>query len=190
MGVLVRFDSDGAWQDTWVCDALITKTLAREGVAWGRWPLRALPERGVVGVLEAYADELAALKSKFQAHAVDRLRLDSADAHWPGLRQQLLVEETHPSAEVRIFLAGAGLTYLRIEGGYLALLCEAEEWVLLPAGKRHWFDAGDAPNLDMLRLFDGPASGIDRSTDARPLSLPLFDEFVETMLELTGHEAD
>jgi len=190
MGVLVRFDSDGTWQDTWVCDALITKTLAREGVAWGRWPLRVLAERGVVGVLDAYADELGALKSRFQAHTVDRLRLDSSDARWPQVRQQVLVEETHAKAEVRIFLDGAGLTYIRIDGGFLALLCEAEEWVLLSAGKRHWFDAGDAPNLDMLRLFDGPASGVDLSTEARPLSLPLFDEFVETMLELTGHEAD
>jgi 1,2-dihydroxy-3-keto-5-methylthiopentene dioxygenase len=106
------------------------------------------------------------------------------------LRAQLLVEERHASGEVRFFLDGAGLTYLRIDGGFLALLCEAEEWVLLPAGTRHWFDAGDAPQLDLLRLFSRPVDGVQPLRNERPQALPLFDEFVGTMLELTGHEAD
>lgn len=190
MGVLVEFDSGGAWQDTWVCDALITKTLARAGVAWGRWPLRALPGQGVIGVLEAYADELATLKSTFRAQAVDRLQPDPSDGHWPALRQQLRVEERHARAEVRIFLDGAGLTYLRSDNGFLALLCEAEEWVLLPAGTRHWFDAGDTPQLDLLRLFSRPVAGVQPLGNERPQALPSFDAFVGTMLELTGHEAE
>ena len=190
MGALVRLDGDGQWQDTWVCDALIKKTLAREGVAWGRWPLRTLSDQGVAGVLEAYADELGALKRRFQARAVDRLQVDSSAAQWPDLRRQLLVEEKHAESEVRIFLDGAGLTTIRTDGGFLALLCEAEEWVLLPAGSRHWFDAGDAPQLDLLRLFSRPVDGVQPSSNERPQALPLFDEFVGTMLELTGHEAD
>ena len=66
-----------------------------------------------------------------------------------------------------------GLFYLPTQDGYLGLLFEAGEWVALPAGKPHVFDAGEAHSFDGL-----------------PPALPLFEAFVEQVLSLTGNDAD
>ena len=70
-------------------------------------------------------------------------------------------------------LERASLFYVRTEDGYLGLLFEAGEWVAMPAGKPHFFDAGEAGSLDGL-----------------PAALPLFEAFVEEVLALTGNDAD
>lgn len=67
----------------------------------------------------------------------------------------------------------AGLFYLPTQDGYLGLLFEAGEWVVMPAGKAHFFDAGEAESLDGL-----------------PAALPLFEAFVGQVLSLTGNDAD
>jgi 1,2-dihydroxy-3-keto-5-methylthiopentene dioxygenase len=191
MGALVRFDADGHWLDTWVCDGLIGDELARAGLAWGRWPVRHFEGSDAEAVRTAYGEEIAALRERFEVRSADRVRLAPGHAGWPALRAQFLAEHTHSDAEIRFFLEGAGLFYLRSGEGYLGLLCEAGEWVALPAGTRHFFDAGAEPDFDALRLFADPQGWIAQPADDSSLpALPLFDDFVEHLLALTGHEAD
>jgi 1,2-dihydroxy-3-keto-5-methylthiopentene dioxygenase len=73
----------------------------------------------------------------------------------------------------RQVLDSAGLFYLPVSDGYLGLLVEAGEWVSVPVGTPHFFDAGEAESFDAL-----------------PASLPLFEAFVEEVLSLTGNDAD
>ncbi|KQW56462.1 hypothetical protein [Variovorax sp. Root411] len=70
-------------------------------------------------------------------------------------------------------LESAGLFYVPTADGYLGLLVEAGEWVSVPDGKPHFFDAGEVESFDAL-----------------PASLPLFEAFVEEVLSLTGNDAD
>jgi hypothetical protein len=70
-------------------------------------------------------------------------------------------------------LSSAGLFYLPVADGYLGLLVEAGEWVSVPAGLPHHFDAGEAESLEGL-----------------PAALPLFEAFVEEVLSMTGNDAD
>lgn len=188
MVALARFDTQGEWADTWVCDGLVGQHLAEAGVRWGRWPLRAVPGDGLDAVRAAYGDELAALGQQFTLQSADRVRLAPGDARWPALRQQFLQEHRHADAEIRFFLAGAGLFYLRSGDGFLGLLCEAGEWVALPAGASHCFDAGEAPAFEALRLYGAPDGRVAEPTGAVLPALPLFDDYVAQLLEQVGEE--
>ncbi|RCW71409.1 hypothetical protein [Pseudorhodoferax soli] len=193
MVALARFDTQGQWEETWVCDGLVRQHLAPTGVQFGRWPLRPLQLQagdGLAAVQAAYGEELAALGSHFPLHGADRLALAPGDAHWPALRRQFLAEHRQGGAEVRFFLSGTGLFYLRSADGFLGLLCEAGEWVALPEGLAHAFDAGDAPHVEALRLFVQPQGWVAEPTGAVLPALPLYDDFVAQLLEQVGEELE
>lgn len=192
MAALARFDAQGQWEETWVCEGLVRENLAPAGVQLGRWPVRplALPAgNGLAAVQAAYRAELAALPRSFAVHSAGRVVLAPGDARWPALRQQFLAEHRHGDAEIRFFLSGTGLFYLRCGDGFLGLLCEAGEWVALPAGLAHRFDAGEAPACEVLRLFGQPQGWVAEPTGAVLPALPLYDDFVAQLLEQVGEEA-
>lgn len=191
MVALARFDNEGQWEETWVCDGLVRQNLAPTGAQFGRWPLRPLPTAGVLDAVQAaYAQELADLGPGVQLHSADRVALAPGDARWPALRQQFLAEHRHGDAEIRFFLSGTGLFYLRSGEGFLGLLCEAGEWVALPAGLAHCFDAGEAPAFEALRLFGQPQGWVAQPTGAALPALPLYDDFVAQLLEQVGEELE
>ena len=191
MVALARFDNEGRWEETWVCDGLARQNLAPTGVQFGRWPLRPLPAAGGLDAVQAaYAEELADLGPGFQLHSADRVALAPGDARWPALRQQFLAEHRHGDAEIRFFLSGTGLFYLRSGGGFLGLLCEAGEWVALPAGLAHAFDAGETPAFEALRLFGQPQGWVAEPAGAALPALPLYDDFVAQLLEQVGEELE
>lgn len=70
-------------------------------------------------------------------------------------------------------LRAPGLFYFSTTDGVLGLLVEAGDWVSVPEGAAHFFDAGKAQRLD----------------PQLPAALPLFDAFVEEVLALTGNDA-
>lgn len=76
-----------------------------------------------------------------------------------------------PDGTVRRVRKGATLFYFPVDEGWLGLLCEAGEWVAVPAAQRHWFTEG------------GGASVL-------PGALPAYDDFIERLLELTGNVVD
>ncbi|KQP49840.1 hypothetical protein [Pseudorhodoferax sp. Leaf274] len=197
MVALARFDAEGQWDATWVCDGLVRQNLASIGVRFGRWPLRPLDlraghGRAVVQAVQAvYGEELKALGPDLfplDHPAVERLAFEPGDVRWPARRAQLLREHRQRSAEVCFVLSGNGLFYLRSGTGFLALLCEAGEWVALPAGLARRFDAGDVAQFEALRLFGQPQGDVAEPTDAILPALPLYDEFVARLLEQVGEE--
>jgi 1,2-dihydroxy-3-keto-5-methylthiopentene dioxygenase len=192
MVALARFDAAGQWEETWVCDGLVRQNLAPTGVQFGRWPLRPLQlpaGDGLAAVRAVYGEELTALGPQFTLRSADRVALAPGDARWPALREGFLAEHRHADAEIRFFLAGTGLFHLRSGEGFLGLLCEAGEWVALPAGIAHRFDAGEAPAFEVLRLFGQPDGWAAQPTGAALPALPLHDAFVEQLLELMGEAA-
>lgn len=186
MAVLVHFDAEGQWGETLVCEPAVREALQCHGIGHGRWPLRDLGDGSLDAVLAAYGDELGALRGRLHIQSIDRVQLQPDQAGWPQLRQKFIAEHTHADAEIRYFLAGVGIFYIRVADGFLALLCEAEDWVALPSGTRHFFDAGAEPHLDALRLFTTPDGWVAQPTGADTPVLPLFDDFVSQLLERMG----
>lgn len=146
MAALVHFDAQGQWGETLICEQRVGETLRRHGLDYGHWPLHELGDASLDAVLAAYAQELAGLRGRLQIRSLDRVQLEPEHAGWPALRETFVAEHTHADAEVRCFLGGTGLIYIRVADGHLALLCEAGDWVAQPTG------AG-APALPRLDAF-------------------------------------
>lgn len=163
----------------------IGTVLAGLGVRYEQWPLRpevpadAAPE----AVSAAYRAEIDKLTGEEGFVTVDVVGLrPSDDPGWPATaraaREKFLSEHTHDDDdEVRFFVAGAGVFYLRVAGEVHAVLCEAGDLLGVPRGTRHWFDMGTSPSFTAIRFFheeDGWVGNFTGSDIA--LRFPGFDE--------------
>jgi 1,2-dihydroxy-3-keto-5-methylthiopentene dioxygenase len=158
--------------------AIITAELATRGIGFQRWPARvalgetAEPEE----ILAAYAAEIATVQASGPYPTVDAIRLTPDHPDRETLRQKFLAEHTHSEDEVRFFVEGQGLFCLHIGQEVLQVLCQAEDWIRVPAGTRHWFDMGAAPRCAAIRFFDNPQGWVAQFTgDPIAERYPLLD---------------
>ncbi len=189
MTALVHFDAQAHWGKTLTGPATVGEALRGLGLSYGRWPQRELGDGSLDAVLAADGPELDALKAQLSIRSVDRVSVKSGNPDWPALRQCFLGEHTHADAEIRYFLAGSGLFYIRVDDGHFALFCEADDWIVVPAGTRHFFDAGEQPDFDALGLFSIPQGWEAEFTGAEPSGLPLFDDFRARLEAVRGASA-
>ena len=147
----------------------IAAALAPIRVRFERWSAsRELP-RDVddSGVLEAYRGDIERLKDECGYQSVDVLRCLPDNPKRDELRLKFLDEHTHDEDEVRFFVEGAGVFYLRAAGKVHMILCERGDLLSVPAGTRHWFDMGPAPHFTAIRLFTTPAGWVAKFTGER-----------------------
>jgi 1,2-dihydroxy-3-keto-5-methylthiopentene dioxygenase len=125
------------------------------GVRFERWKTQApLPEgANDDDVMAAYARDINRLKAENGYQSVDVIRLDSSHPQKSELRQKFLSEHTHSEDEVRFFVEGAGIFYLRVDGKVYMALCERGDLISVPEGTKHWFDMSENPKLTCIRLF-------------------------------------
>lgn len=190
MAALVHFDRRGRWGETLVCENRIAEALAGLGLRGGRVPVHEDAGEGLEAACAAYAAELDALRRVLDVRSMDRVALRPGHPDWSRLRRSFLAEHTHAEPEIRLFLSGTGLFHLRHAHGFVGLLCEAGDWVSVPAGMPHSFDGGEQPDFDALRLFGGSEGWVAQPTGARRPRLPLLDEFAEQLLSLSGQALD
>lgn len=145
---------------------LIQEELAHRGLGFQRWPARASLAAGAdqATILAAYAGEVAAVQRSGGYQTVDAIRLQPDHPDRDSLRQRFLAEHTHDEDEVRFFVEGRGLFCLHLGGEVLQLVCEADDWIAVPAGTRHWFDMGPEPCFCALRFFNNPEGWVARFT--------------------------
>ena len=158
--------------------ALIAAELARRGIGFERWPARAaLPSAATADqILAAYAGEIAQVQQRGPYPTVDAIRLTPEHPERESLRRKFLAEHTHSEDEVRFFVEGRGLFCLHIGDEVLQVLCEAEDWISVPAGTRHWFDMGARPHFCAIRFFDNPEGWVAQFTgDPIGERYPLLD---------------
>ena len=138
--------------------AVIAAELAERGIGFERWPARAeLPAgAGPDAVLAAYAQEIQAVQARGSYPTVDAIRMTPDHPDREALRQKFLSEHTHAEDEVRFFVEGRGLFCLHLGEEVLQVLCEADDWISVPAGTKHWFDMGAEPSFCAIRFFDNP----------------------------------
>jgi 1,2-dihydroxy-3-keto-5-methylthiopentene dioxygenase len=135
-------------------------------VRFERWSAsRELPaEVDDAAVMEAYQNDIERLKAECGYQSVDVLRCLPDNPNRATLRRKFLDEHTHDDDEVRFFVEGAGMFYLRAAGKVHMTLCERGDLISVPAGTRHWFDMGPAPRFTAIRLFTTPAGWVANFT--------------------------
>jgi 1,2-dihydroxy-3-keto-5-methylthiopentene dioxygenase len=159
--------------------AMIAAALAERGIGFERWPAQVdlAPAAEPAQILAAYAAQIARVQAGGRYPTVDAIRMTPQHPDRAALRQKFLAEHTHSEDEVRFFVEGRGLFCLHIGEEVLQLLCEAGDWISVPAGTRHWFDMGPEPNFCAIRFFNNPEGWVAQFTgDPIASSYPLLDQ--------------
>lgn len=155
----------------------ITARLAEAGVGFERWPVRSrvdVPDDEAI--LAAHSADIDALKARGDYRSGDVVRLTPDNPQREAMRAKFLAEHVHDDDEVRFFVEGSGMFYIRAGGQVLALECTAGDLIVLPAGLRHWFDTGAEPRFTAIRLFTTPEGWVARFTgDTIAAAIPLYE---------------
>lgn len=147
----------------------IREQLAGIGVQFERWTA-AQPlddEASQDEVIEAYRCEIDRLMKQLGLHSVDVVSMYPAHPQVDAMRTKFLAEHRHDDFEVRFFVDGRGLFYIRSNGKVFAVLCERDDLISVPAGMAHWFDMGPRPRFKAIRLFTTPAGWLATFTGDR-----------------------
>jgi 1,2-dihydroxy-3-keto-5-methylthiopentene dioxygenase len=145
----------------------IAEALRRIGVRFERWhATRPLPkDANDHDVLAVYAPDIERLKRENSYQSVDVASCRPDNPQKAQMRAKFQNEHTHDDDEVRLFVEGAAMFYLRVDGKVYMTQCERDDLIGVPAGIRHWFDMGPAPNFTAIRMFTTPGGWVARFTD-------------------------
>lgn len=124
-------------------------------VGFERWdsPVAFDPNASADSLLEAYRPYLDALMGATGAGSADVVKLTPDHPKAAELREKFLSEHTHSEPEIRFFVTGSGHFVLHENGHVYDTLCEQGDLIHVPAGIKHWFDAGVRPDFTALRVF-------------------------------------
>lgn len=125
------------------------------GIEFERWetsqPLS--PSAAQEEVIAAYRDSIDRLMQRHGFKSVDVISLNEDHPQKEALRDKFLHEHIHEDFEVRFFVDGEGLFFIRKNGKVYATLCQRGDLINLPAYTTHWFDMGPRPMVKAIRLF-------------------------------------
>lgn len=152
------------------------------GVGFERWeasqPLSSHASQEEV--LRAYAEQVERLNSEYGFESVDVVSLRPDNPQREAFRAKFLDEHTHDDFEIRFFVEGRGLFYLHIGDKVYAMLCEQGDLISVPAGTKHWFDMGVAPDFKCIRFFITPEGWVGDFTGSDiARRFPDFDALVQ-----------
>ncbi len=150
-------------------NAVIAARLAEAGIRFEQWrALRALPaDADDQAVLAAYQPDIDRLVAQEGYRSWDVVRVLPDNENRAAMRGKFLDEHTHAEDEVRFFAEGSGMFYLHIGPRVYMVLCEAGDFISVPAGTTHWFDMGPRPHFTALRLFMSPDGWVASFTGTR-----------------------
>ena len=106
-------------------------------------------------ILNAYEHELTPFMEKGGYLSVDVISINMLTENYDVIRAKFLAEHTHSEDEIRFFVDGQGIFWFNLEGEEIFnLLCQKGDLISVPAGTKHWFDAGEAnPFVKAIRIF-------------------------------------
>lgn len=136
----------------------IRNQLEKIGVQFERWEAtRELDAEATQDeVIEAYREPVNRLMNQHGFKSVDVINVHPAHPQKGALRDKFLSEHRHDEFEVRFFVDGAALFYIRDKTGIHGVLCSRGDLISVPANVPHWFDMGPMPNFKAIRLFITP----------------------------------
>jgi 1,2-dihydroxy-3-keto-5-methylthiopentene dioxygenase len=161
-----RDDNPGAPELRTEDRAAIADALKPLDVRFERWdsPVKLSPSDSADTILEAYRPYLDRLMGETGAGSADVIKLTPDNPQAAALRQKFLSEHTHSEDEVRFFVHGSGNFIMHVGGKVYDAHCEEGDLISVPAGTRHWFDAGEKPFFTALRVFTDPSGWVAEYT--------------------------
>jgi 1,2-dihydroxy-3-keto-5-methylthiopentene dioxygenase len=181
MSMLRIYDEQARELERHTRHADIAERLREIGVAFVRWeanrPLSTAATQEEV--LAAYRAQVDKLNAGYGFTTVDVVSLRPDHPDRAAMRGKFLNEHTHDDFEVRFFVEGKGIFYLHAVDKVHAILCEQGDLISVPAGTRHWFDMGTAPDFKCIRFFTKPEGWVGNFTGSDIAQrFPTFDNLV------------
>ena len=123
------------------------------GGRYERLPADVADDASDATLIDHYAHHAVEAVGLDKYRGADVLRVGAATADVRALRDSFLREHLHDDDEIRFFVSGAGTFYVNAGARIIAIECRCGDLLLVPAGARHWFDAGEHPEFVAVRLF-------------------------------------
>jgi 1,2-dihydroxy-3-keto-5-methylthiopentene dioxygenase len=140
----------GIFFDQWFCNVLFDDSASTEEI------------------LAAYAADLDPFMKSGGYQTADVISINSSTENYAAIRAKFLAEHTHSEDEIRFFVDGQGLFWFHLENeDVFNLLCERGDLISVPAGTKHWFDAGEIdPFVKAIRIFIDMSGWIPEYTNS------------------------
>ena len=144
----------------------IVAALRPIGVSFERWdsPVEIAADDSAETILEAYRPYLDQLMGTLGAGSADVIKLTPDHHGADALRARFISEHSHTEPEIRFFVHGSGNFVLHVDGRVYDVHCTQGDLIGVPAGIRHWFDAGARPFFTALRVFTDTSGWVPHFT--------------------------
>ena len=131
------FNDRNIFFDQWACEMIFDDTASQEEI------------------LDAYSKDLKPFMEKGGYLTADVISINKLTENYDAIRAKFLAEHTHSEDEIRFFVDGEGTFWFHLENGEVFhLLCQKGDLISVPAGTKHWFDAGEKnPFVKAIRIF-------------------------------------
>lgn len=131
------FNARGVFFDQWTCDVVFDDKATQEEI------------------LAAYSKDLKPFMEQGGYLAADVISINKLTENYDAIRAKFLAEHIHTEDEIRFFVDGQGIFWFNLEDQpVFNLLCEKGDLISVPAGTKHWFDAGESnPFVKAIRIF-------------------------------------
>jgi 1,2-dihydroxy-3-keto-5-methylthiopentene dioxygenase len=148
--ILEFFNARGLYFDQWQCDVIFEDTATQEDI------------------LQAYSKDLFPFMENGGYQTADVISINSLTENYEAIRAKFLAEHTHTEDEIRFFVDGKGLFWFNLENEpVFNLLCEKGDLISVPAGTKHWFDAGESsPFVKAIRIFIDMSGWVPHYTES------------------------
>jgi 1,2-dihydroxy-3-keto-5-methylthiopentene dioxygenase len=106
-------------------------------------------------ILGAYSKDLTPFMTNGGYQTADVISIHSETENYEAIRTKFLAEHIHTEDEIRFFVEGQGDFWFHLENEEVfCLTCEKGDLISVPAGTKHWFDAGETnPFVKAIRIF-------------------------------------
>ena len=127
----------GIFFDQWSCEVVFNDSATQEEI------------------LKAYEKDLKPFMKEGGYETADVISINKLTENYEAIRAKFLAEHIHSEDEIRFFVDGKGLFWFHLDSGEIFnLLCEKGDLISVPAGTKHWFDAGISdPFVKAIRIF-------------------------------------
>jgi 1,2-dihydroxy-3-keto-5-methylthiopentene dioxygenase len=145
------FTARGVFFDQWTCDVVFDDRATQEEI------------------LTAYNKDLKPFMEKGDYLTADVISINKLTENYDAIRAKFLAEHTHSEDEIRFFVDGQGLFWFNLENEpVFNLLCEKGDLISVPAGTKHWFDAGEKdPFVKAIRIFIDMSGWVPHYTESK-----------------------
>jgi 1,2-dihydroxy-3-keto-5-methylthiopentene dioxygenase len=135
--IRIYLNQQGIFFDQWSCSVVFDDRASQEEI------------------LEAYERDLKPFMERGGYLTADVISINSLTQNYGAIRAKFLAEHTHSEDEIRFFVDGQGFFWFNLEGvPVFNVLCQKGDLISVPAGTKHWFDAGaNDPFVKAIRIF-------------------------------------